>query len=855
MTPTAITATGVRQTQILTAPPTQNTAPVLEYRCLFTSDLRRKQKRWQDGFLRFHTFNKRIMVYENPSRNYIGDQHWREDEVLQDGDELQLDRPVLVQVGEVIGKSETDLTELLDKRRRPKDIPLVEAADQPQLEQRSTYAASTPATAQQAVRQTSQLRPKTLNALLGTPKGPIGRASIPTKSPHQIRYGYENENSVDDRASKRRRTDNQENARPMQLPASNQKSVHSMDPAIANKPTIESSIVIPKDKVVLREPNGVVDSRPTGKPENGTPRFDRRRGPEKSDSLQQSPLQDISSTTLLQTADQRDVISMSRNAKSVTKCTSKPIKDCAVEHFNDSTLDKFPKSASSHVQRFVPPGLLVEKASEKDNGDTHQESHSGKPKEKTKLQIAARKPRKKLMYRDLLPERLPPDKRSPSIGQLNGHGHPSKRSKHDMTDDHDEEQGRLADRLNRCKSSVEGPFIPSRQESEPLSLFVSQEDWFPSPTNHHRTKEKMRSPPKPTSSHQDINDSSPQIKQAHLPSHKQQTIPRARSTVHDTALTLAKMDEILFPQKQLPVPSKSPNLKPYIQEISSRESSPSPSPPNLGDKSPRHSPHKPPPRALTPSMEGIYVPSNMEPATTATNSSPPLESSASCPQHTNTEAPVTSADTRAAQNRSPSSPQQPEGVTLRKPSPTMTRKRSPQNKSGAISSIFHPSVDPDPTQDTPQNLSSLDQTPPQPSPNPPLQNQPFSVPRMPTSDPFTLDTSSNNLTIAQKSLPAFQAPRPKSRSPLKKSVSDSSAMAPPSAFTAGHNVDDATSQGMGDDGRCVASGGGVEAGIRGAEQGKGRKLRDTKEAWDLFGCGSDGVQCSYREFKRKYGIA
>lgn len=27
-----------------------------------------------------------------------------------------------------------------------------------------------------------------------------------------------------------------------------------------------------------------------------------------------------------------------------------------------------------------------------------------------------------------------------------------------------------------------------------------------------------------------------------------------------------------------------------------------------------------------------------------------------------------------------------------------------------------------------------------------------------------------------------------------------------------------------------------------------------KEAWDLFGCGRDGVECTYEEFKRKEGL-
>jgi hypothetical protein len=61
-------------TPSLSIPPSQNTAPVLEFNCLYTHDIRRKQKRWQDGFLRFHTFNKRVMVYDVP-RNFIGDMH------------------------------------------------------------------------------------------------------------------------------------------------------------------------------------------------------------------------------------------------------------------------------------------------------------------------------------------------------------------------------------------------------------------------------------------------------------------------------------------------------------------------------------------------------------------------------------------------------------------------------------------------------------------------------------------------------------------------------------------------------------------------------------------------------------
>ena len=40
----------------------QHTALILKFNCLFTHDMTRKQKRWHDGTLCFHTFNKRIMV-------------------------------------------------------------------------------------------------------------------------------------------------------------------------------------------------------------------------------------------------------------------------------------------------------------------------------------------------------------------------------------------------------------------------------------------------------------------------------------------------------------------------------------------------------------------------------------------------------------------------------------------------------------------------------------------------------------------------------------------------------------------------------------------------------------------------
>ncbi|KAK1580278.1 uncharacterized protein LY79DRAFT_308209 [Colletotrichum navitas] len=158
-------------------------APVLEYVCLFTHDLKRKQKRWQDGRLKFHTFNKRIMVYDERG-NFIGDMHWREDFDFGEGEEFNLERgAVIVQVSECVGSKDQDLTDLLDKRAR-------------EAEQR--YARSSAATANSPhltvrppiVPQThpqASFRQRHLVDVVNTPRGPRGRAVIPTISPYEER--------------------------------------------------------------------------------------------------------------------------------------------------------------------------------------------------------------------------------------------------------------------------------------------------------------------------------------------------------------------------------------------------------------------------------------------------------------------------------------------------------------------------------------------------------------------------------------------------------------------------------------------------------------------------------------------
>ncbi|KAK1998144.1 hypothetical protein LX36DRAFT_634787 [Colletotrichum falcatum] len=182
-------------------------APVLEYVCLFTHDLKRKQKRWQDGRLKFHSFNKRIMVYDERG-NFIGDMHWREDFDFGEGEELNLERgAVIVQVAECVGSKDQDLTELLNKRTREVEQRYARtsaaAAKSPHITVRSPVV---PLNYPQAVSRQHHL----VNAA-NTPHGPQARAIMPIISPYEGRIAAQrfsnSQEGEDQRPTKRRRRD------------------------------------------------------------------------------------------------------------------------------------------------------------------------------------------------------------------------------------------------------------------------------------------------------------------------------------------------------------------------------------------------------------------------------------------------------------------------------------------------------------------------------------------------------------------------------------------------------------------------------------------------------------------------
>ncbi|KAI4629740.1 uncharacterized protein J4E87_002926 [Alternaria ethzedia] len=216
----------------------QNSAPVAEFRCLYTQDVKRKQKRWQDGYLKFHTFNSRVMVYDQ-ARNFLGDTYHKDSSELQEGDELSLNNGALVEVAEAMGITHTDLTQLLEKKTKDPP-PRPTAPSQPKPFQRPSSVAPT-----NAQRSASQLRHKSLNTLLGTPKGPIGKAQ-PMKSPYEARKEKENE-LVEEPTPKRQKTSQ---------PRTNWR---------ASSPVQEDSPIAKRDSAVQVQPSDTANARKPAK--------------------------------------------------------------------------------------------------------------------------------------------------------------------------------------------------------------------------------------------------------------------------------------------------------------------------------------------------------------------------------------------------------------------------------------------------------------------------------------------------------------------------------------------------------------------------------------------------------------
>jgi len=881
MNSTAIPSTGMRITQILSAPPTQNTAPVHEFRCLYTYDLRRKQKRWQDGLLRFHTFNKRIMVYEAPSRNYIGDKHWREAEDPQDGDELQLEKPVLVQVGEQIGSTETDLTELLEKRRKPQDKLAEDTVSSPRRQVASTAISIGTTTPRQPLGQPSQLQPKTLNALLGTPKGPVGRASLPTKSPHELRRDSENAEWGSDRPAKRQRIDT--------------------PPEVTPKPTIRpmSRTLVNEQSCVgghatIIKPNAAVDRQRRAqhtlfvhetirKPEP-IPRSNPWRTEQDKMSGQSAPLTKVPANKQTTSLEAQSTAESAKRPRMVEKAIPRQGSNerSPSRHINVSrtAINGSPRHSTTTAHRTKNVVEPIEIMSDQATASTGEP-----PKGRTKLQMASRKPRKKMVFRDLLPQEQPPAKRS-SSGETGARresrerstsSRPSRNAKTALADFHQEEQDRLADRLNRYhgRTSHRNDDTQSITECRANSpgLFVSQEVLIPSPASQHRTKD--RSPEIYASSRNGPSTTNISTSSRHPPSKEvlDQTIPKAAFTVHETALTLSKMDEILFPRSRASHPIEVSRPSHVVEDafpihLSSALSIPvTPAKTMLGPTPPKRSP----PTTPIPSSPGFQTQSHIslrQPVPKEVTSSkapflrrrPPSPKVPSLSAQSSQAPPTKEASPMAPQPKAP-----PPKVSSSKATASIGRPQKAPSPKPPSAKVLPPKVQPPPEELSPKSTTPKKSSPKGPQAIPPsprlrFPDPPFpdpTSPNSPTKPPNLQPTTTTitpflpkspetsalqfDLRIAQKPLPAFQAPRPKPRprSPLRKSTSDTTTMRPPPELP--NSLVANPRPGM------------VRGEIR-ALTNDGTTTPWSKEAWDLFGCGRDGLQCSYEEFKRKEGL-
>lgn len=235
-----VTATSLlRSTPTLTVAPTQNTARVHEFRCLYTRDLHKKAKKWHDGSLRFHTFNRRVMVYDD-AKNYIGDLHYRQEEEFGEGVEIQLDRGVKVEVGDRLGETETDLAPILDRQRPEKA--------------RSQARQATGLTSRLNSSLSSQ-RPKSLLEVLGPSQGRLGRSRLPPQSPYEQRQAFSRPEPSEP-SPKRRRLSNGKENQPNEVP----KTIRPSRPCLPQPVRADRLVTLPARRTDIPvEPREVVD--------------------------------------------------------------------------------------------------------------------------------------------------------------------------------------------------------------------------------------------------------------------------------------------------------------------------------------------------------------------------------------------------------------------------------------------------------------------------------------------------------------------------------------------------------------------------------------------------------------------
>jgi hypothetical protein len=158
----------------------------------------RKQKRWQDGRVKYHTFNKRVMLYDD-TLNFIGDTHWKEGHDLSVGDDVSLDTGVLIQVEDLLVTTQTNLAPLFerDKNKHHQEQAKEDTSKPPlpKLAGRGTGR-----------NENTQHKHRSLSAMLNAGKGAHGKPSLPMQSPFEIRKANQENQFNSGRNAKRQKT-------------------------------------------------------------------------------------------------------------------------------------------------------------------------------------------------------------------------------------------------------------------------------------------------------------------------------------------------------------------------------------------------------------------------------------------------------------------------------------------------------------------------------------------------------------------------------------------------------------------------------------------------------------------------
>lgn len=555
-----MTATVTRPASSLTVPSTQNTAPVLDFRCLYTHDLRRKAKRWQDGLARFHTFNKRVMVYDE-TRNFIGDTHWREAEPIQDGDELQLDKGILIQIGEATGQTNQDISGLFEKR---KTAPGASENESPARARQPPAPVPTAARAAQTA--PSQLMPRTLNSVLGTPKGQLGRAALPAKSPFELRHPEGVENEAEERAAKRQRV-----SYPDTRTALSDSTLRSK--ALSKKIRCE---VEPSHQAIEcseidqnREQAAEGTRKPAKKP------LARKPVPQPQKEYDQSAKK-----------PQVNVTPGERNLGQAMKKASAPIVRSQVRDSEPSEVISVDSSGRSELQED-----LISQGS--------------------RLRIATTKPRRKLMYKDLLPRA----KQNTEDSSRNARSANTRESiPRSMTSDmdplsqfHHQEQDRLRSRLqkhNHRRSPIQISDEPEIDENE-TSIPSEDESVYISTSVGSNSKIAASSGLETNNA---ISYSQHSVLEAQMDNNVLPTIDEPRHPSTSPASKLAEMDTVLLRGTRSKKKPQQPNYPPDTSIIAPRKKAHDPPPPKASSPPPPPSvipavapdPQPPPPPSLQP---------------------------------------------------------------------------------------------------------------------------------------------------------------------------------------------------------------------------------------------------------------